>query len=791
MNGDDIINNCINCNSEYPFGISKNNYLNCYKNCTYYYYFDKFGNYTCTETDLCPEEYNKLIIDKRECINNCELDNEYKYEFINKCYSKCPKELKESINNKYYCVCDEEKPFVIIETEECVEYCDINTFLNSCIINYIGEIYEENNLNFTEENKEKLEEIKKAQEIKIQDIILKNFEKGFTLENYDTSELDKGNDLVTKLEKMVITLTTTDNQKKNKNDNSSKVDIGQCEDILRGVYNITEDKKLYMKKIDVFQEGMKIPKIEYDIYGQLNESNLIKLNKSYCNNVKAEISVHVVLTENIDKYNTSSDYYNDICYPSASDSGTDIILKDRKNEYLKGNYTVCQDGCDFTKYDYNTLKAICSCDIRETSPSYALMKIDKEKLFKNFIDINNIANINILKCYQTLFSKNGIKKNLGFLIIIPIIIFHFISLILLLTKSLTIIKNLIKDIIFGIKNWKLVQDDKKAKQIKIENEKFKKEKEEKINIKKKDKKNIMPKKKANKQKKNLNPPKNVRKQNKTVVVNSYSNLIINKHDTLKTMKKEIINQNNIKELPQKEIIIQKTFEIMAYNDEELNQLSYPLALRSDNRTYCEYYKSLIKTKHNLIFSFFYSKDYNSRIIKIDLFFITFICEFAINTLFFDDDSMHKIYEEKGKFDFLYQLPQIIYSTMISYALNILLNFLALSEDYILDLKKNKNDINVDRRYAKIYKKLKIALMIYFIISLILLLFFWYYISMFCAVYKNTQTHLIKDTFISLGTSFLYPFGIYLIPGFFRIPALSNKRNKRECLYNISKFIQMV
>ena len=268
-------------------------------------------------------------------------------------------------------------------------------------------------------------------------------------------------------------------------------------------------------------------------------------------------------------------------------------------------------------------------------------------------------------------------------------------------------------------------------------------------------------------------------------------MIINKRDTLKTMKKENINQNNIKELPEKETIIQKTLEIMAYNDEELNQLSYPLALRSDNRTYCEYYYSLIKTKHNLIFSFFYSKDYNLRIIKIDLFFITFVSDFAINTLFFDDDSMHKIYEEKGKFDFLYQLPQIIYSTIISYALNILLNFLALSEDYILDLKKNKNNINVDRRYAKIYKKLKILLMIYFIISLILLLFFWYYISMFCAVYKNTQNHLIKDTLISFGTSFLSPFGFYLLPGFFRIPALSNKRNKRECLYNISKFIQMV
>ena len=90
-----------------------------------------------------------------------------------------------------------------------------------------------------------IEEIKKAQEIKQQDKILENFEKGFTSENYDTSELEKGNDAVTKTEKMTITLTTTDNQKSNvKNDTSSKVDLGPCEDILRSVYNISKDKKL-------------------------------------------------------------------------------------------------------------------------------------------------------------------------------------------------------------------------------------------------------------------------------------------------------------------------------------------------------------------------------------------------------------------------------------------------------------------------------------------------------------------------------------------------------------------
>jgi hypothetical protein len=77
--------------------------------------------------------------------------------------------------------------------------------------------------------------------------------------------------------------------------------------------------------------------------------------------------------------------------------------------------------------------------------------------------------------------------------------------------------------------------------------------------------------------------------------------------------KNIISKN---ELFQKQSIINKTREIMAFNDDELNQLSYELALKYDNRTYCEYYSSLIKTKHNLIFSFCYNNDYNSKIIKI-------------------------------------------------------------------------------------------------------------------------------------------------------------------------------
>ena len=60
--------------------------------------------------------------------------------------------------------------------------------------------------------------------------------------------------------------------------------------------------------------------------------------------------------------------------------------------------------------------------------------------------------------------------------------------------------------------------------------------------------------------------------------------------------------------------------------------------------------------------------------------------------------------------------------------------------------------------------------------------------MFCAIYRKTQIHLIKDTLISFGLEILYPFAIYFLPCIFRIPALSYKK---KLLYYISLVLQML
>ena len=67
--------------------------------------------------------------------------------------------------------------------------------------------------------------------------------------------------------------------------------------------------------------------------------------------------------------------------------------------------------------------------------------------------------------------------------------------------------------------------------------------------------------------------------------------------------------------------------------------------------------------------------------------------------------------------------------------------------------------------------------------------FFYYITCFCGIYVNTQIHLIKDSLISLATSLLLPFGLYAIPGYFRITALRAKKANHKMLYRFSCLLE--
>ena len=688
---------------------------NCYESlkdyCPFYYYHNLTSNlFYCTENNNCPNDYKKLISDNNQCIDNCEKNHIYKYDYNNICYDTIFTDITENM---------------IISTDNLVLA------------------------------KGKIKNETKAE-------IINNIIKEL-IKEFNISEIDSEKDKKIYEKDLTIVLTSTMNQKNNEDINNITMNLGQCENILKNYYNLSSNDSLYILQLISEEKGMKIPKIEYQIYYPLFDNKLIKLNLSNCRDTKIEISISVKIDDIIEKYDPNSNYFNDICSKTSSKFGTDISLKDRRNEFVNNNMSLCEENCELIEYNNINEKAKCSCDIKLSIPDNFDIKFNKKDFFKSFININNIANINIMKCFKKVLKLKFLKQNYGFYIISSIIILYFITLIIFIIISFNKLKRDINAIIFAskfnessVKKYKNMQNKnivriyakKKIKRNKkIKNKKIK----AKLNIKNKGNNNFF----------------------KDKIKEDNSGHRIN------PLKEEKVNINNV-EMDDK---------IFNKKDFELNSLDYNAAIVLDNRSYFNYYISLLKYNHPFMFSFSTYEDYNIKIIKIFLFFFSFCSDLTINALFFNDDTMHKIYEEKGKFNLLYQLPQILYSTLISKFIDSLIRKFALSQDNILEFKQIEGELNFEEKHRNLLCALKFKFSLFFVLAFSILIFFWYFLICFCGIYVNTQMHLIKDSLISLLTSLLIPFILSLIPGIFRISSLKIRKKSSVCLYKFSLILE--
>ena len=170
---------------------------------------------------------------------------------------------------------------------------------------------------------------------------------------------------------------------------------------------------------------------------------------------------------------------------------------------------------------------------------------------------------------------------------------------------------------------------------------------------------------------------------------------------------------------------------------------------------------------------------------------------AMNVFFFSDETMHKMFLDYGKYNFIQQIPQIIYSTLVSKLIEILLCFLSMTDNYCYQIKKSKNlnrnkikkSKNLNRNKIKKIKKLiKIKIIFFYIFTLVMFGFYWYLITCFCAVYKNTQMAFIKDSLSSFILDNIIPLVIYLIPSLLRMISLKKNLLCSKHLYQLSNLI---
>ena len=564
-----------------------------------------------------------------------------------------------------------------------------------------------------------------------------------------------------------------------------------------------------------------------------------------------QLSLYDSLSESgYNLFDAEDNFYNDICSTYTSKNGTDMTLEDRKKEIFgsNGNISICQKGCSFKYYNKTSKKAKCDCEPQReiTETNITRITFGQSYISGSFLRTLKNSNFLVLKCYKLAFNFSFFFRNIGRIIMTLIAIFFLILLFIFIIKDRKNIKYYLEVLIKSNINLfnKSSINQKENNKLKNKSNKniyqksVKKGKEIK-NIKtkiynnKKDNNNINKKKDKNKNE----PPKNKnnKNQNKKSLDLSKSNSNINsitnnnfigksqtknklgininiipinnvnynkskkseskknpkKNNNIKIFKSKTINTVVNPRNSKKNLINSSFININNFNDYELNNLDYESAIIFDKRTYFQYYCSLLKKNQIILFTFIPAKDYNLRTLKISLFLISFSLYFTINGFFFDDKTMHKIYEGKGVYDIIFLIPQIIYSSIISTVINAILKMLALSERDILLIKKVKYLNTAIKRSKKIEKCLLKKILLFFMISIILLIFFWYFISCFCAVYINTQIILIKDTLFSFGLSIIYPFGLCFFPGFFRIPALRSKKRDKKCLYKLSRLISFI
>ena len=211
-------------------------------------FIEELKSLNCTIND-CSDDWNtktkKSIDDKHICVYDCSMDDTYIYHYKNKCYDICPEGTTLSSDNKNCLIsCPVDLPFQ--KKEECFADCSAEEFYNKiCIINNKNILSKE----------------------KMVDIIENNIIDGLLTLLLEDVLNNNENDLIEKDISEIYQITTSKNQNnKEYNNGETIINLGQCENLLKERFGLSNDETLIIFKVDYFLNDFLIPITEYEIF---------------------------------------------------------------------------------------------------------------------------------------------------------------------------------------------------------------------------------------------------------------------------------------------------------------------------------------------------------------------------------------------------------------------------------------------------------------------------------------------------------------------------------------------
>lgn len=738
--GDGNNNNCSSCEPGYVPHPDYDNSTDCVPKPNSLFYI-KFGQYTTTNSETCPEEFSFLVEKKNKCIEECKKDNKYKYTYDGNCYETPPENTNDD-DGDFLCKDNDNKCIVtkkrLITLNDTITDEEINSF----IVKYAKEFnYTNNHISVYENNI----------------YIITIYKNGECLSDLGIS--------------------------------SKVIDFGDCYTELQEENQLNSDQNLIVANIETKpgkESYKKIPK--YSLYHPSSGTSLnyeekckdkkitiqTNLTEEFNNNSKVSLDDVITMAEQgIDLFDKSSPFYSDLCTHYPDILGKDIPLKKRILAYYP-DIQLCDDYCELSGIFLKNLSAKCECKISEEERKGNRIKDNAiyQNELGNLEEFIYLTNINVIKCYKDLFAYKYFINSHGGFIILGLMLILIICSIIYFTKS----KFYTKKYIFSITN-KYLNYLKEKDPFNVENQKNFLGKQN-LDI----AKIAAPPRRINKSSNAVDIYiKNPNQKNNDDLISNENNINQKNLKSIDLIAKNSNNKINISKMQKKRLSIQnKTFKKSLNSSNNNHKLSFELsasdnlmngitndfdiyiedflktdpqdmdydeALRRDKRTFCRYYYEKIQTEQMILNTFFNHEPLKPKPIKIMLFILQIELYLFVNGLFYNEEYVTKLFElEKDTIpNKIWRfLDNLFYAFLVGVIINYIIEFFFIEEKKLrVTLKREKDNILILKyEMIQIIKDIEKRYLSFIIISFIISVFIWYHLSCFNNIYPHMQEEWI-------------------------------------------------
>ena len=539
-------------------------------------------------------------------------------------------------------------------------------------------------------------------------------------------------------------------QNEEKIEPTSGIDLSSCQDILKKKYGLPKEEDFLIIKTDIPEKFNFTEFFFIETYYQLYSYSLgALLPLSACKEERVFVELTIpfaslalaqhngnqllkklisVLSNGYDVFNANSSFYNDICTPYTNENGKDVLLDLRRKDYYNENINLCSKRCKLVGYNIKSMVYTCRCNIKATPDESAneYRKVIIERfLHKNFkVLISNRTNIAVFKCTSIVFSSKGYKKNFGSYILLICFVSFVGILFFHFLKEESSINNLYNEFIVLPNSPRNNEESNKKKE----------NKDKKCKIKSKEKES---------------------------------------YDIFIGVNSSIERSVNIK-------------KDLSYKDYEMNISSFNDALK-ENNSYLLIYWNLLKIRQLIIYTFFSKSRGILRSTKILIFILFFANNMAFTAFFFNDNIIKALYIYQGNINTYIHLSNIILSSFCSHIVYLITRYVFQNKRDIFTITNERN--NEKRKVLALNAKRKTIIKLYILygISAVIIIFCWYYVSAFCAVFKNSQKNYLINFFFGFFIYNLWPFFISIIS---TIMIKKSLDYKFECLYKVNQILSL-